>query len=144
MMHAYRSRPAADVALGYAADQEGNGVAYAAIATGTSLGTVRIPFHVRRLPGVDGREVGYAAVAAVGNHLRARGFGRVRLRVDDAHVVADLVGTKVVPPSLAMAYVKTRCVLHGFLSARLEPAESIETTDLATRARAEITLNAAA
>lgn len=144
MTHAHRSRPAADVALGYAADSQGNGIAYAAISTGTSSGIVRIPFRTPRFAGLDGREIGYAAVAAAGNHLKQRGFGRVRVRVADAHVVADLSGAGTVPAALAMPYVKTRCVLHGFTTVRLERAETVEITDLAVRAKAEVTLTVAA
>ena len=61
--------------------------------------------------------------------------------VDDIEaVVQDLNARGNVPPALAMAYVKTRCVLHGFAAARVERGEPIETHDLETRARAEIAL----
>ena len=55
-------------------------------------------------------------------------------------LVDDLNARTLVPPSLAMEYVKTRCVLHGFAVARVERGEPIETHDLETRARAEIAL----
>ena len=57
-------------------------------------------------------------------------------------MVDDLNARGIVPPALAMAYVKTRCVLHGFAAARVERGEPIETHDLETRARAEIALRA--
>ncbi|HYZ16572.1 MAG TPA: hypothetical protein VE591_09235, partial [Candidatus Acidoferrum sp.] len=104
----------ADVAVGYAADATGHGIAYAAIATGTGRGVVRIPFSAVKLAALDGREFGYGAVGAVAAYLRGRGFTRIRLRVADELVVADLTGQRDVPPALAMAYVKTRCTLHGF------------------------------
>jgi hypothetical protein len=128
----------ADVAVGYAADASGHGIAFAAIATGTGRGAVRIPFAAVPLAALEGREFGYAAVAAVGSYLRGRGFTRVRLRLADAAVVDDLTGRRPVPPALAMAYVKARCVLHGFAVARVERAEPIETHDLDARARADI------
>lgn len=130
----------ADVAVGYAADASGHGIAYAAIATGSGRGVVRVPFAAARLAALDGRELGYAAVAAVGAYLRGRGFTRIRLRAGDENVVEDLSGRRPVPPALAMAYVKTRCVLHGFAVARVERAEPVETHDLEARARADIAL----
>jgi hypothetical protein len=144
MTHALRNRPAADVALGYAADPDGSGVAFAAVHTGTTSSVVRVPFRVNRLTGLDGREIGYAAVAAVGSHLRSRGFGRVRLRVADSHVVDELSGTKIIPSALAMPYVAARCVLHGFTTVRIECAQSVDVADLTNRAIAEANLHVAA
>jgi hypothetical protein len=130
----------ADAAVGYAADRTGAGIAYAAIATGTGRAVVKVPFSALPLAGLDGREFGYAAVAAVGAYLRGRGFTRVRIRLGDELVVDDLNARRSVPPALAMAYVKTRCILHGFAVARVERGEPIETHDLEARARAEIAL----
>ncbi len=134
----------ADVAVGYAADSTGNGIAYAAIATGTERTAARITFGAQPLPAVDGRELGYAAVGAVATYLRGRGFGRLRLRLADETVVDELNGRRPVPLPLAMAYVKARCALNGFSVARVERAEPIETNDLQARARAEIALRATA
>ena len=130
----------ADVAVGYAADRSGLGVAFAAIATGTGRGVVKVPFSAVPLPALEGREFGYAAVAAVAAHLRGQGFTRVRIRVGDDLVVDDLNARRPVPPALAMAYVKTRCVLHGFALVRVERAEPIETHELTSRANTEIAL----
>ncbi|HEX3465064.1 MAG TPA: hypothetical protein VHS78_13540 [Candidatus Elarobacter sp.] len=130
----------ADAAVGYAADRTGNGIAYVAIATGTGRAVVKVPFSAVPLAALDGREFGYAAVAAAGAYLRSRGFTRVRIRVADEIVADDLNGRRTVPPALAMAYVKTRCILHGFAVARIERGEPVETHDLETRARAEIAL----
>ena len=130
----------ADVAVGYAADRTGNGIAYAAVATGTGRAVVKVPFSAVPLPALDGREQGYAAVGAVGAYLRGRGFTRVRIRLGDELVADDLNNRRPVPPALGMAYVRTRCVLHGFAVARVERGEPIETHDLETRARAEIAL----
>jgi hypothetical protein len=130
----------ADVAVGYAADRTGNGIAYLAIGTGSGRSAVKVPFSAPPLAALDGREFGYAAVAAAGAYLRGHGFTRVRLRLADDAVVDDLNARGKVPPALGMAYVKTRCVLHGFAVARVERGEPIETHDLETRARAEIAL----
>jgi hypothetical protein len=134
----------ADVAVGYAADRTGSGIAYAAIATGSGRAVLNLPFRAAPLSALDGREFGYAAVAAVGAYLRGRGFTRVRVRIADAQTVDDLNGRGPVPPPLAMAYVAARCVLHGFALARVEHGEPIETHDLETRARAEIALRTSA
>lgn len=134
----------ADAAVGYAADRTGNGVAYAAIATGTGRAVVKVPFGTAPLAALDGREFGYAAVAAVGAYLRSRGFTRIRIRLADEGVADDLNARRSVPPALAMAYVKTRCVLHGFAVARVERGEPIETNDLDQRAREDVALRTAA
>ncbi len=134
----------ADVAVGYAAEPGGAGIAYAAVATGTGRTLVKVPFSARPCPALDGREFGYAAVGAVASYLRGRGFTRVRIRLADAAVVDDLNARSAVPPALAMPYVKTRCALHGFTLARVERGEPIETHDLDARARADVALRARA
>jgi hypothetical protein len=144
MTDSRRARSAADVAVGYAADERGHGVAYAAINTGSASRIIRLTFTATPLPALDGLEHGYAALAAVGAHLKTRGFGRLRIRIGDERVVADLSGTGSPPKALTMAYVKTRCVLHGLGSVRLEAAEPVEVRDLAARARAEVGLHVAA
>jgi hypothetical protein len=140
MPHTATRHRSADAAVGYAADRTGNGIAYLAIATGTGRAVVKVPFSAVPLAALDGREFGYAAVAAAGAYLRSRGFTRVRIRLADELVVDDLNGRRTVPPALAMAYVKTRCILHGFAVARIERGEPVETHDLETRSRAEIAL----
>lgn len=140
MPHTATRHRSADAALGYAADRAGNGLAYAAVATGTDRTVVKLPFGAAPLGAHEGREFGYAAVAALAAYLRGRGFTRVRIRLADEQVVDDLNARCSVPPALGMAYVRTRCVLHGFAVARVERAEPIETRDLENRASAEIAL----
>jgi hypothetical protein len=144
MTNSRRIRPAADVVVGYAANNQGRGLAYACVHTGSNAAIVRLPFAVPPLPALDGLNRGYAAVAAVGAYLKARGYARVRLRIDDERVVADLSGSGSPPKPLAMAYVKVRCILHGLGSVRLEAADPVETRDLTARAAAEVELHAAA
>jgi hypothetical protein len=62
----------------------------------------------------------------------------------DPRVAADLNACGAPPKALAMAYVRVRCLLNGLGRVRLEVAEPIEIRDLATRARAEVNLLAAA
>jgi len=128
----------ADVAVGYAADARGVGYAYAMVAGGSARAEVRVPFTCRPLAALEGREAGYAAVAAVAAHLRARGFTRVRLRIENGRVADELSARAAAHPALAMAYVKTRCILHGFAVARVERAEPVETEHLTARARADL------
>ncbi len=135
---------AADVIVGYATDPAGRGIAYAAIANGSGRGVVRVPFTATPLALYNGRELGFAAVGAVGAELRRRGYARVRVRLGDESVVRDLAAPKLVPPALAMPYVKTRCTLNGFASARVERADPREVADLENRARAELSLRTAA
>lgn len=135
---------AADVTVGYAADATGRGIAYAAVATGTRHDVVRVAFQAAPLALYAGREFGYAAVHAVAGELRRRGFSRIRVRVGDDDVVRDLAAPRIVPPALAMPYVKARCVLNGFAAARVERAERREIADLEARARAELQLRTAA
>ena len=135
---------AADVLVGYASDAAGQGLAYAAIATGSGRGAVRIPFTVTPLALFGGRESGYAAIAAVAADLRRRGFSRIRVRTADEDVVRDLSAPRIVPNALAMLYVKARCALNGFATARVERADPLEIADLETRARAELSLRTAA
>lgn len=144
MINSRRIRTAADVALGYAADARGRGIAFAAIANGRSTRVVRLTFFATPAPALDGRENGYAAMAALGEHLKSEGFGRVRIRLGDARVAAELNGSGSPPKSLAMSYVRIRCLLHGLGLARLEAADAIEVRDLAARAVAEVSLRAAA
>jgi hypothetical protein len=144
MTNSRHTRSAADVAVGYAADERGRGIAYAAISAGNGSRVVRLPFAAEPLPALEGLENGYAALAVVGTHLKSRGFGRARIRLGDARVVADLSGTGSPPKALAMAYVRARCILHGLGIVRLEAAEPVEIRDLAARARAEVGLHVAA
>jgi len=135
---------AADVIVGYAQDPSGRGLAYAAVDAGSGHGVVRVPFTAVPLALYDGREFGLAAVAAVGVELRRRGYARVRVRLADEAVVRDLAAPRLMPPALAMPYVKARCTLNGFATARVERADPLEVADLESRARAELQLRTAA
>jgi len=135
---------AADVLVGFAHDESGRGIAYAAIANGSGRGVVRVPFSATPLSLYGGLEFGYAAVAALGTELRKRGFARIRVRLGDERVVRDLASPALVPPALGMPYVRARCALNGFAAARVERADPREIADLEGRARAELQLRTAA
>ncbi len=135
---------AADVLVGFAHDGSGRGIAYASIANGSGRGVMRVAFSAKPLALYDGREFGYAAVAALAAELRKRGFARIRVRLGDERVVRDLASPAVVPPALGMPYVRARCALNGFAAARVERADPREIADLEGRARAELQLRTAA
>ncbi len=139
-----RNKTAADVAIGYGIDERGRGIVFATIATGTASRVVRLSFAATPAPALEGREAGYAAIAAIGHYLKRHGFGRVRIRLADERVARELNGMTTPPKALAMAYVRVRCLLHGLGLARLEVAQPIEVRDMQARATAEITLHVAA
>jgi len=135
---------AADVLVGFAHDGSGRGIAYATIANGSGRGVMRVAFSAKPLALYDGREFGYAAVAALAAELGKRGFARIRVRLADERVVRDLASPVQVPPALGMPYVRARCALNGFAAARVERADPREIADLEGRARAELQLRTAA
>ena len=128
------------VSVGFAADAAGHGVAYAAVE---NRATLRIPFTIRRLPALRGREVGYAAMAAVVEVLHRRKCSRVALHVEDPWLADDLRSHAPVPGVLTMPYVRLGCLLNRFASYRVEPGDPAA-RDLAARAQADLALHAAA
>jgi hypothetical protein len=127
--------------LGYAADDLGNGIAYARLSTRTGERLVRVAFRVKRCEALNGREIGYAALEAVAGMLRERGVSRARFSVNDPELVADVVQRRRVPPPLVIPYVRLGCALNRFASFALETGED---PDLDGRARAELLLYFAA
>ena len=132
-----------DAVTGFAADEEGSGVAYVRLQLGGSARVLRVPFRVRRYPALRGREVGYAALTAVGETLRGRNVQRVRFILDDAQLRSDLREHRDVPAPLTVAYVRLRCVLNGFQAYEVAPAGDAA-SDLTARARSEIAMHVAA
>jgi len=129
-----------DVAIAYAANLRGAGVAYAEIAGESE--PRRIAFRLDRFPALLGREVGYAALIAVATALRAEGYRAVRLCIEDARVVEDLEQRRQLPQALALAYVQLKCRLNMF--SRVDVVVAHPPEDLAARARAEVELAIAA
>ena len=133
--------PLVEAAVGHAAGEDGRGIAYARIGSGPDEFLLRLRFGVAERSALRQREAGYAAVTAVVRALRARGARRVRLRVDDAALVADLSGHRDVPPPIVLPYVRLRCALNQLDDVDLQLAAD---ADLVHRARAEAVLNVAA
>lgn len=133
--------PIVEAAVGHAAADDGRGIAYARVGTGPDEFLLRLRFGVAEASALRQREAGYAALTAVVEALRARGARRVRLRFDDAALVADLNGHRDVPPAIVLPYVRLRCALNQLDDVELQLAAN---ADLAQRARAEAVLNVAA
>lgn len=141
MRHTRSLDSAVDVSIGFAADERGAGVAYARVRSASGENVVRKSFRVRRSGGLEGREIGYAAVAAVAGALREWGARRVRFLLDDARLVDDVVAHRDVPDAIVLPYVRLRCALNQFDDFRLQVAAD---SDLSQRARAEVALHTAA
>jgi hypothetical protein len=137
-------RRAIHVAVGCAASDRGDGVAYARIESLGEPETVRIAFRCRPQPALRDRDVAYAALNAVAKHLRERGLHRVVFATGDAQLARDLEEHRSLPPALAMPYVTLRCTLNRFASATVVTADDETVRDLTARARAEASLHVAA
>jgi hypothetical protein len=131
-----------DAATGFAADGQGNGIAFARVRTGDIPRVLRVPFTVKRFAALHDREVGYAALTAVACALQRRGVERVRFTLDDAALAADLREHRDLPSPLALAYVRLRCALNQFKE--FDIAGSASESDLTARARSEAAMHVAA
>lgn len=132
-----------DAATGFAADAQGNGVAYVRLRLGSTPRVLRVPFLVKRYPALADREVGYAALIAVSAVLRRRGVDCVRFTLDDEHLASDLREHRDVPAPLALAYVRLRCALNQFKEYDIAASGAGE-SDLTARARSEAAMHVAA
>lgn len=141
-MSTHKAIPMIEATVAYAADPNGEGVAYTAVQTQARTPVLlRVPFRVKRLPALSDREVGYAAVAAVSDALHQRGIKRVRIGVDDPELLADVSQRRKLPAALTLPYVRLGCALNRFTEHQLVPRSD---EDLAGRARAEALLHTAA
>jgi hypothetical protein len=127
--------------LGSAADDLGNGIAYARLLTRTGERLVRVAFRVKRFAGLGGREVGYAALTSVATMLAERGINAVAFHVPDGELALDLAQRRDVPAPLVIPYVRLGCALNRFASFAIERGED---PDLDGRARAELFIHPAA
>lgn len=130
-----------EVAVGFAADEGGAGVVYARFASSGTL--LRVPFTVQRLPALREREVGYAALIALSPALRRRGVMRVQFGIADESLACDLRAHCDVPPRLSLPYIRLRCALNQFAAYGIANG-SPEARELSARAKAELTMHAAA
>jgi hypothetical protein len=127
--------------VGYAADDLGNGIAYARLVSRTGERLVRVAFRVKRFEGLGGREIGYAALSAVASMLAERGMPAVTFSVPDGELALDVAEHRDVPSPLVIPYVRLGCALNRFASFGIERGED---ADLDARARAELFIHSAA
>lgn len=142
-MKPLRKAPMVRVAVGFAANERGEGIAYAHVGDSESARTLRVPFSVKRYPALLDREVGYAALTAVGTVLRRRGVERARLTIDDVCLTRDLHEHRDVPAPLTLAYVRLRCALNQFQEYQIADSP-VSPSDLTARARRDVAMHVAA
>ena len=135
--------PITNATVGFAADEDGHGVAYVALATDSLEQSLRIPFTVRRYPALRQREIGYAAMTAAAERVAEMGCRRVVFHVDDERLVDDVCERRDVPMPLAIEYVRLGCALNRFADYKLA-LNGESGRDLRARALAEVTLRVAA
>ncbi|MEO6914155.1 MAG: hypothetical protein ABI182_09085 [Candidatus Baltobacteraceae bacterium] len=129
--------------VGFAADEQGRGLAYARLSGRGGSRVLRLPFSLKRYPGLLDREVGYAALDAVAKRLRSAGVERVTFAIDDPQLLSDVAEHREVPLSLSLAYVRLGCALNQFREYHLHRAGE-PAAELTARARAEVALHIAA
>ncbi len=132
---------AVEALVGYAANPQGLGVAYARLAGTRGLKLVRLVFRAGKTAAAGERAIAYAALTAVVQALARRGFREVRFVVGDAEFAEEITSGRGVDQRLAIPYVRLRCLLNSLAKFSVR-AGSVE--DLTQRARAEVALNVAA
>ncbi len=136
------------VTVGFAAEADGTGIAYAALHRSPDSGgrgsLVRVGFTCRPLPSLRGRDLAYAALEAVAGVLLERGIRSVEFAVDDETLPVDLAERRSLPSALIVPYVALRCRLNRFGLVRVSAARDGVARDLSARARAEVSLHVAA
>jgi hypothetical protein len=134
------SEPGVEAAIGYAVGPRGLGLAYARLTGSGTRKLLRSTF--RTAPWVrSDRAGGYAALAAVARALRDRGFHNLRFVLNDVELVEEIAKRREPSETLALLYVRLRCVLNSLAGFSVVAGA---TDDLTQRARAEVALNLAA
>jgi hypothetical protein len=144
MAHQKAAPTPLDVTVAYAADAYGAGLAYALVHGSQRDRALRVPFEARVVPGLGGREIGYAALLAIASELRGRGLNAVSFRVGDAALVRDIRERRDLPTVLTVPYVSVRCALNRFARAEVAFTDDERWRDLDARARADASLHLAA
>jgi GNAT superfamily N-acetyltransferase len=152
MMAHKRGQQTVVATVGYAADADGRGIAYAKIwstqravpGANRSESFVRVGFRSVVRPALRGREIAYAALEAIARELIAAKIDVVELRLLDASLATDLAERRAVPTDLQMPYIALRCTLNRFASFSVVACDDGTARDLTARARAELSLEHAA
>ncbi|MDQ2907976.1 MAG: hypothetical protein M3R44_01335 [Candidatus Eremiobacteraeota bacterium] len=138
-------RDTVEVALGFACNSTGTGVAFARLHGDGVDDVARVSFGCRPLPALHERDAAYAALDAVAALVLRRGIRRARFILDEPELVADLAARRNVPQPLAIPYVALRCRLNRLTAAEVVSADAARSCrDLEARARAEASLDIAA
>lgn len=136
-----RSSDSAIVALvGYAADGRGHGVAYARATGARTRQLLRVGFRSAARPSSD-RAIAYGALTVIAQAFVKRGVREVRFVLGDAQFADEIATGRGVGETLAIPYVRLRCVLNSLAKFSVQAGV---TDDLTQRARAEVALNVAA
>lgn len=130
---------AVEAAVGYAADEAGNGVAYARVRSFDANQLFRVGFRVKHKR--CDAAIGYAALTTVARGLLKRGARDVRFVLGEPALAHEIATGRGVEERLVLPYVRLRCILNAF--AKFEVHQGA-TDDLTHRARAEVALNVAA
>lgn len=126
--------------VGFAVDRSGHGIVYARLVADGRMSVLRASFRVQP-DSESALRSGFAAIAAIGLHLRKR-TDCLELQVDDAALVAALTQHGELPVALLLPYVRARCALNAFAGCRVRV--STGPNDLAARALAEVSMRVAA
>jgi hypothetical protein len=132
------------VDVGFAADEFGSGAACARLVEDGRERLVRVPFSLRRMPALLGRDVAYAALTAVAGEVRRLGVAHAEFVLADERVAADVAERRPLPNALTLPYVRLRCALNHFRSAAVSSQAVPQIGELTAEARADVGLLAAA
>jgi len=125
------------VIVGFAADPNGNGIAYAQIAGANQL--LRATYAIRR--NAPERAGAYAALGSILRALIERGYDRLEISIDDPVLHDEMQHRKDVPRALNLAYIQLGCLLNRLRGVTFGSPEGAELT---RRARSEVVTPAAA
>ncbi|HVN68207.1 MAG TPA: hypothetical protein VMU38_00940 [Candidatus Binatia bacterium] len=131
---------AVEASVGYAADERGNGLAYARLTGPRSRRLLRVGFRIGKRAPCE-RAIGYAALTAIVRALSKRGLRSLRFVLGDADFANEVTTGNGVSERLALAYVGLRCSLNSLAAFSVQAGS---TDELTQRARAEVALNLAA
>ncbi|MBV8149404.1 MAG: hypothetical protein JO092_09960 [Candidatus Eremiobacteraeota bacterium] len=133
--------PVVEALVGYSADPQGKGLAYARVIGRRARQLLRVAFRVTAARPFPERAVGYDALTAIARALSRRGVREARFLVADAAFVEEVASGRGISDALAMSYVRLRCALNALTKFTVQAAP---TDDLTQRAQAEVALNVAA
>lgn len=135
------SRAAVTVLVGFAANERGRGIAYARLAGMAATRLLRLEFCVGSIHEKAEPAVAYAALTAVARAVVRSGISRAKFVVADENFVNEIATGTGVGETLAIPYVRLRCVFNSLAHFSIAAGA---TDDLTQRARAEAALNIAA